>query len=179
MAVTVVLLFPLGASYMRLFGGPMVHAGLQIFSLIALLCGFGLGIKLAKLTDYLYKSQGMTHTIFGTVIVALFILQPFIGLLHHYNYKKTNSRSQISYVHIWLGRIVIILAMVNGGLGLKLANNSKNGEIAYGVVAGAVGVLYTAFVLLKRKTKAPFGSGREKGDAGLMETNHSPRTASS
>jgi len=45
----------------------------------------------------------------------------------------------------------MILAVVNGGLGLKLANNSKNGEIAYGVVSGVVGVIYIFFAVFKRK----------------------------
>ena len=34
--------------------------------------------------------------------------------------------------------------MINGGLGLHLARNSMKGEIAYGVVAGIVGVTYLA-----------------------------------
>lgn len=45
----------------------------------------------------------------------------------------------------------MILAVVNGGLGLKLANNSKNGEIAYGVVAGIIGLIYILVTVLKRK----------------------------
>lgn len=32
----------------------------------------------------------------------------------------------------------MILAVINGGLGLKLAANTTGGEIAYGVVAGVV-----------------------------------------
>jgi hypothetical protein len=52
MGVTVVLLFPIGALFMRLFGSALLHAALQIFSLIALVVGFGLGIKLAKLKFY-------------------------------------------------------------------------------------------------------------------------------
>jgi hypothetical protein len=51
MGVTVVLLFPIGAVFMRLVGSPALHALLQIFSLMALLVGFGLGIKLAKVSD--------------------------------------------------------------------------------------------------------------------------------
>jgi hypothetical protein len=46
----------------------------------------------------------------------------------------------------------MILAIINGGFGLKLAANSKNGEIAYGVVAGVMGVGYILVTLLKRKT---------------------------
>ena len=52
MGVTVVLLFPIGALFMRLVGNAMLHAVLQVFSLLALIVGFGLGVKLAKLKFY-------------------------------------------------------------------------------------------------------------------------------
>ena len=125
----------------------------------------------------LYKSTGKTHTIFGTTIIALFILQPFIGFYHHYLYQKTHGRTAVSHVHIWYGRIIMILAIINGGLGLQLANNSRNGKIIYGSLAGVMACLYVAFVLSRRKSKAPFGFGKEKG-SGFMDTE-SPRAASS
>lgn len=37
---------------------------------------------------------------------------------------------------------MILLGIIDGGLGLKLANNTIDGTIAYGVIAGAVGLLY-------------------------------------
>lgn len=49
MGLTVVLLFPLGALSMRIFGRPWLHATLQIFSFILLIVGLGLGIELAHL----------------------------------------------------------------------------------------------------------------------------------
>lgn len=45
----------------------------------------------------------------------------------------------------------MVLAVVNGGLGLKLADNSRKGEIVYGVLAGVVGVLYVGVVVVRRK----------------------------
>lgn len=163
MGVTVVLLFPLGAIFQRLVGTALIHGALQIFALAMLLVGFGLGIKLGHLRDLLYKSAGRTHTIFGTVILALFLIQPFLGLAHHHFYKRDQARTSISHVHIWFGRIIIILAVINGGLGLKLAANTHGGEIAYGVVAGVVAVVYAATVLFKRKgSEGSLGRRREK-----------------
>jgi len=52
MGTTVVLLFPLGAIFMRLGGKAWSHGLFQIFNLCLLLAGFGLGIKLAKLRYY-------------------------------------------------------------------------------------------------------------------------------
>lgn len=93
----------------------------------------------------------MTHTVFGTVIVALFVLQPFLGLIHHNFYKKYQKRTGISHTHIWFGRIIMVLAIINGGLGLQLAANSTGGEIAYGVIAGVVMLAYAIIVVVKRK----------------------------
>ena len=72
MATTVVLLFPLGASYMRLLGNASLHALLQIFSLIALICGFGLGVKLAQMTDF------VCPLLFQLTFSALLLLFPFL-----------------------------------------------------------------------------------------------------
>jgi hypothetical protein len=148
MGVVVVLLFPLGAIFMRMGSSAWMHGAWQMFSLVALLCGFGLGVKLAQMRSYLFNN---THTIFGVVIVALFLIQPLFGIIHHIQYKRNFARAGVSHLHIWYGRILMILAVVNGGLGLKLANNSKNGEIAYGVVAGIIGLIYILVTVFKRK----------------------------
>jgi hypothetical protein len=59
--------------------------------------------------------------------------------------------------HIWYGRILIIFGVINGGLGLQLANDTTNGEIAYEAVIGAMFVLYVVVILVTglrgRKTK--------------------------
>jgi hypothetical protein len=114
----------------------------------------------------LYKGVGRTHTIFGTVIVALFIIQPFIGLAHHLLYKRTGGRTSVSHVHIWLGRSVLICGAINGGLGLQLAANNRGGEIAWGVVAGVVALVYTLAVVVKGKSGKSLVGGR-KGDTAL------------
>lgn len=52
---------------------------------------------------------------------------------------------------------MILCGVINGGLGLKLAADSSNGSIAYGVVAGAMFILYVVVVLItglrKRNTE--------------------------
>lgn len=116
-----------------------------------------------------------THTRFGVAIVALFLLQPFLGLAHHFMYRKHQSRTPVSHIHIWYGRILMLLAVINGGLGLKLAGNTKSGEIVYGVLAGVMGVVYIAVVVMKRKGGGFGGlsSRRELGSG-----NVSPRLGS-
>lgn len=53
---------------------------------------------------------------------------------------------------------MITLGIINGGLGLRLAGNTQKGEIAYGVVAGVIWLVWmTAAVLgeIRRGRSAP------------------------
>lgn len=52
MGLVVTLLFPLGAIVMRVGGNMNAHRVVQMISLVALIVGFGLGIKLAQMRDY-------------------------------------------------------------------------------------------------------------------------------
>lgn len=74
--------------------------------------------------------------------------------MHHNTYLKTGKRSFWSYGHIWFGRIVIILGIINGGIGLgpSLADAPQGWVIAYIVVVAVVSVLYSAFYLLKKRS---------------------------
>ncbi|KAH8750708.1 integral membrane protein-like protein [Hyaloscypha finlandica] len=160
MGATMVLLLPLGAMFMRLGASVYLHGAWQLFALCAMLCGFGLGIKLAQMRNLLFNT---THTIFGTVIIGLFLLQPIFGLMHHLQYRKTSSRTPVSLIHIWYGRALIVCGIINGGLGLQLAGNSTGGMIGYGVVAGVVGALYLVLVVFKRKGGDKIDHGRRSG----------------
>ncbi|TGO34309.1 hypothetical protein BHYA_0203g00140 [Botrytis hyacinthi] len=236
MGITVVLLFPLGALSMRVFGRPWLHAILQILSFSFLIVGLGLGIKLAGLKygsfgesttlakriviDEITKRQfgnfgsstftgtpswatatgtytggfgrptstsdsgsgsssdsgssgsgtaavtdaavtpslgktisNTTHMIFGIILVILFFIQPFLGLIHHWRYMRAQRRGMFGHIHLWYGRILIVLAVINGGLGLQLAANTRNGEVAYAVVAAFMGAFYIGVVILTSMRK--------------------------
>ena len=96
----------------------------------------------------------------GTVIVAGLLLQPFLGFIHHWSFRKTQGPTAWTYTHVWYGRILILLGMINGGLGLKLAANSTGGMIAYGVVAGVIGVTYLVVVVGFEWKKAKSGANQ-------------------
>lgn len=100
------------------------------------------------------------HTILGTVVVAALILQPFLGLIHHWRFKKTGGRTVWSTIHKWYGRVFMILGIVAGGSGLGLASDtptySKPGMIAYAVLAAVAGVALLAlwtWVEVKQKRR--------------------------
>jgi hypothetical protein len=56
----------------------------------------------------------------------------------------------------------MLCGIINGGLGLQLAANTKKGKIAYGVVAGVVAVVYMVLVGVKRKG-GPTAEARQPG----------------
>ncbi len=84
----------------------------------------------------------------------LFILQPVFGLLHHKHYRRSlslnhNTSQWRLFLHIWYGRILIILGIINGGLGLQLAANWSVAQmLAYVIVVAVVALLYGGVLLL-------------------------------
>ena len=102
-----------------------------------------------------------THTILGTVVVVCLIIQPFIGLGHHLRYKKTQQRGIWTLIHRWYGRALILLGMINGGLGLRLANNTTGGKIAYSVIAGISGCAFLGLIVWSEMQNSASGKSRK------------------
>ncbi|KAI8936627.1 hypothetical protein NX059_007026 [Plenodomus lindquistii] len=166
-----VILFPAGAIAIRLASFPGVvwlHAAFQILAYLVYIAGFGLGVYLAtemKLLDHY-------HPIIGVMVLILVFFQPITGWLHHVLFKKYSHRTAWSYAHIWLGRIAVTLGIINGGLGLKLADSmnmsSQGGIIAYGVIAGLVWLVWVAAMVVgerRRKRASTKGATKLAGSA--------------
>ena len=68
-------------------------------------------------------------------------------MIHHIIYKKYLTRTAWATAHVWYGRVLVTLGIINGGLGLRLSDNTKGGEIAYGIVAGLLWILWMAVVV--------------------------------
>ncbi|KAM5449668.1 hypothetical protein MaudCBS49596_004789 [Microsporum audouinii] len=176
MSIVFLIMFPSFALTLHLIPGKntvaRIHAPLQIVSLIASIIGFGLGVSVAK--DL--KKLDSTHAIIGIVIMScIILLQPALGLFQHLHFRKTGTRAVQGIVHAWLGRCVFVLAVVNGGLGLKLSGIGnpgvpRAGVIAYCIIAAIMTAVYLSVVLFMSKkpkpTKEDFGTlQQEKGSA--------------
>lgn len=74
-------------------------------------------------------------------------LQPVLGWFHHRNFVKHQSRTIVSHIHIWYGRALMILGIINGGLGLMLACASQTYIIVYSVLSGVSFIIYTGTVV--------------------------------
>ncbi|KAL4941770.1 hypothetical protein BDV06DRAFT_175991 [Aspergillus oleicola] len=150
MGIAFGIVFPLGAILLRLFRSKYsvyVHIAFQLVAYVLMIAGLAIGIRVGKILDRLHNNG---HTILGTVIVVFLLIQPFIGFWHHHRFKKTQSAGMWTHVHIWLGRIFLVLGIINGGTGLKLADNTTGGTIAYAVVAGLFGLAYIAIAALRQ-----------------------------
>ncbi|KAI2616472.1 putative iron reductase domain protein [Hypoxylon sp. NC1633] len=141
MAIVWVLLYPLGSALMPLFGKWILHASWQFLAFLLMWAGFGLGIVASQQIQLNFDS---THTLMGTVVVALMAAQPVLGWLHHRYFVKYQTRGLLSYAHIWYGRALLIIGIVNGGLGLGLAGAPSRFVIVYSVFAGVIFAIYVA-----------------------------------
>ncbi|KAH6619248.1 putative carbohydrate binding protein, partial [Chaetomium sp. MPI-SDFR-AT-0129] len=177
MGLVFVLLYPLGSIVMPLLGRWWLHAAFQTVAFCLMWAGFALGYVTADKFGFLWTQP---HAIFGTVVVALLGLQPFLGFVHHQQFIKTRRRGAVSYIHIWWGRLLMALGVINGGLGLKLAKEENGPVIAYGVGAGVVYLAYIGYktgVFFRDGTSARHSSKESNGGAQMEhgaphEVNH-------
>lgn len=136
-----IAIFPLGGILVRVTHLPhlaWVHGGLQITGYAIFVSAAGIGIFMARGGSYLTEP----HAVIGLLLLSILFFMPFLGVLHHKLYKKVQKRTVWSYAHIFIGRAAVVLGMVNGGLGLQLAGAADGGRVAYGVLAGFMGVAY-------------------------------------
>ncbi|KAJ5086958.1 hypothetical protein NUU61_008265 [Penicillium alfredii] len=153
MTFAIGLFLPIGATIIQVVPWSkkvtQLHAPLQAFALAMLVAGMGVGIYLGVETDKI----DTYHPIIGFIVVGgLLLFQPLMGLLAHLYYRRSGRRSPLAYVHRWWGRLLVILGIVNGGLGFMLAGIGSPGcpvgaVIAYSIIAGIVICAYLAVVV--------------------------------
>lgn len=161
-----VILLPLGGMLIRLtsFSGTVkLHVAIQLLAWTLFLAAFGIGIHLARTLGYTSNK----HPIIGYVVFALLVFQPALGWMHHRVFKRKFERCAWSFGHLTIGRVVIVLGIINGGLGLQLADNASRGAlIAYGVVAGVMGISYLAAAVYgeikRRSRRGSYDSSQEQ-----------------
>jgi hypothetical protein len=156
-SVLFVLFFPLFALTIYLRTTKKVryiHAPLQVMCIILLVIGLGTGIILSKNVD---ATTG-THEVLGYLIVScLVLIQPILGLYQHLHYHKTHSRSALGVFHQWLGRLVILAGVVNGGLGFQQTASMGLTSwvplwavLAYTIAAVVVFIVYVNVIIVSK-----------------------------
>ena len=109
--------------------------------------------------EQLSSSPTNAHPIIGIVVFVMLLVQPLLGYIHHRQFKKYQRRKISSHLHLWDGRIAIVLGIVNGGLGLRLAGAGETLKLAYTIVAAITGGAWVILALLSECRR-----GRKKVD---------------
>ncbi|KAG0160752.1 Lipase/esterase family protein [Penicillium digitatum] len=146
MVLAFVVMFPFFALGLHIFPSKWtvnVHGTFQLLTLAVVMAGFGLGISLARQIELIDSY----HTILGMIIVPCLVLfQPAMGMLQHTFFRKTGRKGPFAYMHRWFGRLMMILGIINVGLGFKLAQAPRGAVIATSVVAGIIAMVYIVIV---------------------------------
>jgi hypothetical protein len=106
------VLLPFGVLILRGGGQPKWHGINQGISLLGVLVGMGLGIYISF---YYNRSRSFTnpHQLIGLIASAGLIGQFVIGFLNHRGASRTQRPTKLRPYHIWLGRGLITLAVIN------------------------------------------------------------------
>ncbi|KAJ6014160.1 Alpha/beta hydrolase fold-3 [Penicillium herquei] len=146
-----VLLFPMAALVLPLSSSSnalYIHGGLQLCALAISITGLALGVSMGQQMHNLIHY----HMIIGIVVISTLVLfQPAMGLLQHRFFRKTGGKGPFAYMHRWFGRIMIMLGVVNVGLGFKFTgvgdpDAPQGAVIAVSVLIGVIAVIYVLSV---------------------------------
>ncbi|OLN87017.1 Cytochrome b561 and DOMON domain-containing protein [Colletotrichum chlorophyti] len=173
--VAFVIVFPIGSIAMRLIPGRfswLIHALIQMAGFALYIAAAALGIQLTQKvrlggTSLFEISTINFHPIIGLVILAIFFFQPVFGYLHHAQFKKYGTRQIWSYLHLFVGRLLIPLGIINGGLGLYISNSPKEFKIAYAILAAVLGVAWILIAVVSESRR-----GRQPKVVVVEENKH-------
>jgi hypothetical protein len=199
------LLAPLGAIVIRLkfprLNLVKLHAFWQLVVWAIYTAAFSLGIWLRWSigSAHLIAKWMDPHAIIGYILVGMLTLQPVLGYIHHLIFKsrflavqagephaKAPGRTLITHGHLWLGRVLIPLGIINGALGIKAtwspmnplqsAHTSNIAMIVYCVLVGAVYVLYLAICIRHEYRRTMDVVAREEGEPAAEEVARMPKS---
>jgi small-conductance mechanosensitive channel len=139
-----ILLMPAGIVLLRVVPESVRwHWVNQTFALGLAAIGGAIGLYLSSMFNR-SESYNSPHQILGLVSIALLFVQWALGFWHHRVYKKTRQGTKYGPIHRWLGRGVMVLAVVTGGIGLTWSFASTRVVVGYVI---AVGVVFVAAIV--------------------------------
>ncbi|EME50394.1 hypothetical protein DOTSEDRAFT_69050 [Dothistroma septosporum NZE10] len=144
MCIAFLLIFPLGAISLRLIRRAFVHATAQMIGIVFVVIGLGLGIYASSLYNK-SKHYNTYHQIVGLLVFAALFLQMGLGLAHHLVFMRSGVPTIIGKIHRFLGISIMLLAVVNCGLGFQFSGRSST---AYAAVVAVMVVILGGLTLL-------------------------------
>ncbi|KAJ5160294.1 uncharacterized protein N7482_007298 [Penicillium canariense] len=139
--VAFILLMPTGVAFLRIAPKSVRwhwinQTSSAVIGLIGIMIGFYLSTMFTKSQNY-----GSAHQILGIVILIAVLAQWIMGFSHHLMYKRYQSPTKLAPVHRYFGHVIVLLAIVNGGIGLTWSYASKSVIIGYSIVVLILGVI--------------------------------------
>ncbi|KAK3353234.1 hypothetical protein B0T25DRAFT_206131 [Lasiosphaeria hispida] len=124
---------------------PTLHAFSATFYLLFVIGALVPGIIVSR-EHVATQNFGTPHQVLGLLTVAAMGVMFFWGIVLAVIRKGAKNRGQdppeksrvLSLVHRWVGRLVWLLFIINGGIGLKLAERSHLFLMGYGVLTGGM-----------------------------------------
>jgi hypothetical protein len=115
------LLFPAGVGSLRVGSSKSFKYHWVIQIIASCLLFFGLILGLLKRHDI-----DTFHQWAGVGVASMIGLQGFLGWWHHRKFVQIHRRTWVSYLHIWLGRLMILVGWSNVVSGLYLRGYGKS-----------------------------------------------------
>ncbi|KAF2171375.1 iron reductase domain protein [Zasmidium cellare ATCC 36951] len=140
MCLAFLLIFPLGAISLRLTRRATFHAFAQMIGTAFVIIGLGLGVYASKLYNK-SKNFNSAHQVIGLIIFAALFLQIGLGLSHHLIFMRSGVPTIMGKIHRFFGISIIILALINGGLGFNFAQDDHD-NVPYGIVVAVMAVIF-------------------------------------
>ncbi|CAK7222518.1 hypothetical protein SCUCBS95973_004868 [Sporothrix curviconia] len=174
MAVVALVLAPVDVilgSGRLLAGFPLIHAICSLFYLFLMIAGLGTGIKASA--EYVVTQHFATaHQVLGFIAFFLGLLLLGLGIALQVGraLSSVGERGIVAVAHRWGIRFLWLLVLIDGGIGLQLADASLSLIIGYIVFAGAsflavVSVLACLFCIGGRRS----GTRDERNSAGIVD----------
>ncbi|KAI0430689.1 hypothetical protein F5Y09DRAFT_306994 [Xylaria sp. FL1042] len=134
MVLAFVGMWPFGILVLRVGGSVRWHGVNQAVAFGLVFVGAVLGFVIST-TYNRSKKFNTPHQIIGIIVFIFVIAQLVLGFLHHRIYKKTQQPTKLAPIHVWLGRLVILLGVINGFTGFPLALSPGYDFALLGVVS--------------------------------------------
>jgi Eukaryotic cytochrome b561 len=117
----------------------LIHQILQLSTAGLISIAFFVGVGASKGQHFQFAHQWL-----GLLLFLLLICQGGIGFYHHQRFKKDQpiTRRWFTHVHLWLGRTLLFLALINIGLGIQLYGAGVGAQAAWYLFTIALVVAY-------------------------------------
>ncbi|KAI0007435.1 putative iron reductase domain protein [Xylariaceae sp. FL0662B] len=166
MVFVFVAVYPFGILILRLGNWVRWHGINQGLALVGIIIGSALGFHISGFYNR-SKKFNTAHQVIGILIFIFIFVQFTLGFLHHRTFKKTQQTTKLAPIHVWMGRVIMIMGVVNGFLGFPLAQSPHYNYVLAGLVLfvfpGMAIIFFTKRCIQKRWKKSKEASDEPNG----------------